>query len=418
MTLFAIILLTALFHTSPLDAQRAVILTTDFTTGSLSVFDTQTQSADNDLLLIHGDAVVQTHGENVYVLNRLGQDNIIVLSKDDLANPIVQYSTGDGSNPQDIAFASDTKGYVTLYERPYLLVLNPATGDSLGIIDLSAFADDDGIPEMAKMAVFGNHLFVAAQRLDRNGAFLPPTEFSVVIVIDMKTDTIVDVDPATDGIQGIRLQGTNPSGGVQRGGKWILATVGAFSLLDGGLEVVNLSTMKSEGLRLTEEELGGDVGAVSMLSDTEGYLVITDENFSNSVKRFNLNTGTVSAPLSDHSGGFTPAIAVTSGSLYVLDRGSFSDPASAGLKIYSTTTGLLTSGPISTGLPPSDIVFIDVKHADFDDDNDVDFDDFLRFAGSFGKQMNDDGYDSKFDLNHNGVVDFPDFLFFAEEFGN
>ena len=407
--LLAICLATSAF------AQKAVIATTDFTTGDLSTIDATTLVATNEQLLIHGDAKVRVFGDRVYVINRLGHDNIIVLSKDDLATPITQYSTGNGTNPHEIAVASDTKAYVTLYARDYLLVVNPATGDSLGAIDLSSFSDADGLPEASQMARFGNHLFVAIQRLNRD-TFLP-TDFSTIAVIDTQADTLVDVEPETDGIQGIRLQTTQPFGHTQRAGRWIIASVGSFGTQDGGIEVVNLLTLKTEGIVLSESVLGGDVGPLSMLSDTAGYVVLTDANFVNSIKPFDLAAGTASDPLPDHSGGFTPAISVLGSTLYVLDRGSFSDPASAGVKIYASATNTLSAGPISTGIPPSDIAFVDVKSADFDDDGQVTFSDFLLFAGAFGKQQDETGYASPFDLSPNGVVDFNDFLIFAEGFG-
>ena len=79
--LLAICLTTSVF------AQKAVIATTDFTTGDLSAIDAITHVATNEQLLIHNDAKVRTYGDRVYVINRLGQDNIIVLSKDDLEHP-------------------------------------------------------------------------------------------------------------------------------------------------------------------------------------------------------------------------------------------------------------------------------------------------------------------------------------------
>ena len=408
--LLAICLTTSAF------AQKAVIATTDFTTGDLSAIDAITHVATNEQLLIHGDAKVRAFGDRVYVINRLGQDNIIVLSKDDLASPITQYSTGNGTNPHETAVASDTKAYVTLYARDYLLIVNPATGDSLGSIDLSTFSDADGLPEASQMAQFGDHLYVAIQRLNRD-TFFSPTDFSTIAVIDTQTDALVDVEPGTDGIQGIRLQTTQPFGHTQRAGRWVIASVGSFGAQDGGIEVVNLLTLKTEGIVLSESVLGGDVGPLSMLSDTVGYVVLTDANFVNSIKQFDLAAGTASDPLPDHSGGFTPAISVLGSTLYVLDRGSFSDPASAGVTIYASATNTMSAGPISTGIPPSDIAFIDVKTTDFDDDGEVAFSDFLLFAAAFGKQQDETGYASPFDLSPNGVVDFNDFLIFAEGFG-
>ena len=55
--------------------------------------------------------------------------------------------------------------------------------------------------------------------------------------------------------------------------------------------------------------------------------------------------------------------------------------------------------------------------ADFNQDNTVNFQDFLLFAAQFGKAVGEAGYDVAFDLNSSGAVDFPDFLDFASQFG-
>lgn len=55
--------------------------------------------------------------------------------------------------------------------------------------------------------------------------------------------------------------------------------------------------------------------------------------------------------------------------------------------------------------------------ADFNGDGVVDFADFLRFAGGFGKQSGEEGFDAKLDLSGDGVIDFADFLSFAGQFG-
>ncbi len=55
--------------------------------------------------------------------------------------------------------------------------------------------------------------------------------------------------------------------------------------------------------------------------------------------------------------------------------------------------------------------------ADFDDNGQVGFSDFLSFAGKFGTSRGDDGYEAKYDLDSDGQVDFSDFLAFAGFFG-
>ena len=70
------------------------------------------------------------------------------------------------------------------------------------------------------------------------------------------------------------------------------------------------------------------------------------------------------------------------------------DPENATISL--TLTGSVT-GPL--------------KRSDFDESGEIDFSDFLLFAGAFGTA------NEKFDLDNSGSVDFPDFLLFVANFG-
>ena len=301
-----------------------------------------------DHLTIHSDAVVRTYRDKVYILNRLPQDNVIVLDRSDLMTPLIQYSTGNGSNPKDIAFFSVEKAYISLYERTQLLIVNPVTGDSLGSVDLSTFADADGLPEVSQLALYGSHLFAACQRLDRENGWAP-AEFSTIAVVDVTTDLLVDADADTEGVQGIVMAGKNPGAAAQRGSKWFLSAVNSYTdLTDGGIEVIDLVNLRSEGIVLDEATVGGNLSSLVMASDNEGYAVVTDENFVNTVKRLDLATQSVSQGLDGLSGGFVPGLGLFGTRLYILDQGSFGDPASVGVKVYDVNTDELLAGPIST----------------------------------------------------------------------
>ena len=408
--------LLVLFLATDTLANQAVITTTDYSSGGLSSLDLATHTATNDHLTIHSDAVVRTYRDKVYILNRLPQDNVIVLDRSDLMTPLIQYSTGNGSNPKDIAFFSEEKAYISLYERTHMLIVNPVTGDSLGAVDLSAFSDADGLPEVSQLALYGSHLFAACQRLDRDNGWAP-TDISVIAVVDVTTDLLVDADADTEGVQGIVMAGKNPGAAAQRGSKWFLSAVNSYTdLTDGGIEVIDLVNLRSEGIVLDEATVGGNLSSLVMASDNEGYAVVTDENFVNTVKRLDLATQSVSRGLDGLSGGFVPGLGLFGTRLYILDQGTFGDPASAGVKVYDVNTDELLAGPISTGLPPSSIAFVG-SAADFNGDCEVDFSDFVVFASGFGRTAGDGEFDARFDLNGNGEVDFPDFLIFASEFG-
>ena len=131
----------------------------------------------------------------LYVVNRYGYDNIQVIDPAQGYATVRQFSVGNGTNPQDIAFASPTKAYVSRLGSPDLLIVDPSTGASLGVVPLAAWADADGNPEAAHLAVVGDLLFVALERL----ANFVPADTGLVVVVDMRADTVYDADPAGPG---------------------------------------------------------------------------------------------------------------------------------------------------------------------------------------------------------------------------
>ena len=334
-----------------------LVITTDFSTGSTAFLAANATEAEVNLLGIHSDAVGHYHDGRVYIVNRLGQDNILVLDAMDLRTPLTQFSVGNGANPHDIEIVAPDKAYVTRYDTASLLIVNPQDGAELGEIDLSAFADADGLPEVAQIVRVGNRLYLSCQRLDRNGGW-GPADVSYLIVVDLATDALVDVDLDAEGVQGIALSAANPNSMAVVGEQIAVGVVAGFGDRAGGVEIVDTATNRSLGLVVSEEDLGGDITSMVLVDQNRGYAVVADENFANSVRPFDLSSGTVGAPLENISGGFIPSLAVDGDRLIVADRGSFADPASAGLRFYDAATGAFLRGPIDTGLPPANIVVL------------------------------------------------------------
>ena len=333
------------------------VITTDFATGSTAFLAANAAEAEVNLLGIHADAVGHYHDGRVYIVNRLGQDNILVLDAMDWRTPLTQFSVGNGTNPHDIEIVAPDKAYISRYDAASLLVVNPQDGAELGQIDLSAFADADGLPEVSQIVRVGGRLYLSCQRLDRNSGW-GPADISYLIVVDLTTDTLVDVDPDAEGVQGIALSAGNPNSMAVVGEQIAVGGVVNFGDRAGGVEIVDVATNRSLGLAVREEDLGGDIASVVLVDQNRGYAVVTDANFANSVRPFDLSSGTVGAPLENISGGFIPSLAVDGDRLIVADRGSFDDPASAGLKFYDAATGAFLRGPIDTGLPPANIVVL------------------------------------------------------------
>ncbi len=344
------------------------VVTTDFDTGSFSLFPVghpeQIARSPGDL---HSDAVARTHGGIVYVVNRLGGDNIQAIDPAQGWTTVWQCSVGNGTNPHDILVVAPDKAYVTLYERAGLAIVDPSVGPSCagflrGSIDLSALADADGIPEMDQMALIGERLYVSLERLNRRN-FFQPTDSSVLAVVDTTSDTLIDVDPTTAPVDGIRLAGTNPFTESQGltvdavSGDIFTSSVGSFGTIgDGGIERVDTRTNRSAGFIVSETDLGANITDFVLIDAHRAYALLLGLDSINRLVRFDPSTRAITATLLT-SEDFLVDIAFepTRRELYVTDR----TLARPGIRIFSTGDDReVTATPVDTGLPPFDIVFV------------------------------------------------------------
>jgi len=335
-------------------ASELFVVTTDYETGGFALIEgtCATTSAGT----VFQDAVARCFGDRVYVVERLNGDAVLVFHKGNFRSPVIEFSTGSGTNPHDVLLIGESKAYVTLYEKSHILIVNPQNGSRIGTIDLSLFADADGIPEMDRLVFCDGKVFVSLQLLDRDSTW-KPTGLSRIAVIDPETDSVVDTDPRRPGVQAIDLTLTNPIDMkyVPAAGKILVAEAGGFySAQDGGLEYVDPATGSAQGILLTEQQLGGQLGGAfgsfSMVDADEGYAIIMAEDWSNTaVVRFDLSRGTVLS-VHEQSAGFVHADLMVSGDmLYVCDR----TLRSPGIRVFDTPTGReITASPLDTGLPP------------------------------------------------------------------
>ena len=104
------------------------VTTTDFASGSAAYLPSGAAEAQTNLLNLHSDTIVRYYQGQIYVVNRLGQDNVLVLDESDPRTPLLQFSTGNGTNPHDIAFVSPSKAYISRYDDTQVLIVNPEDG--------------------------------------------------------------------------------------------------------------------------------------------------------------------------------------------------------------------------------------------------------------------------------------------------
>lgn len=335
----------------------AFVVATDFETGSfgtISLDDPRMFTPISSQRSIHSDAVARSFRGLLYVVNRFFGDTIQVLDPARDFATRVQCLTGAFSNPQDIAFLDREKAYVSLFGGTDVLVVDPTPppdcgGFIRGRIDLAAFADADGLPEMHHMAIIGDRLYVALQKLDQANFFVPADKGSIA-VIDVNTDTVAGE---------IVLSGSNPfsqgKGLAIRDGKLLISQAGFFGRLDGGIERVDPESGRAEGFFVTEADLGGDVTDFAIVSDTLGYAVLSLPDFTNSVVAFDPGRRRVTRTLFSGSSFVSDIELNDRGQLFAADR----TPRAPGVRVFDVATGReLTASPIDLGLPPFDILFL------------------------------------------------------------
>jgi DNA-binding beta-propeller fold protein YncE len=338
---------------------QAFVVTTDFTTGSFGTVGLDSPHAvqqSSPQHQIFRDAVARAHDGLVYVINRLFADNIQVLDPANKFATELECSTGNGTNPHDIAFVDAHKAYVSLFETPKLLIVNPSAQPNckdfvLGTIDLSSLADADGNPDMDQMAIVDGRLYVSLERLNVHVILRPPAENGAIAVIDTATDELLG---------GIELSGENPFSMTQgltvRDGAIYVAEAGLFGVIDGGIERVDLQTQQAEGFFVTEQDLGGDITDFALVSDRLAYAIVSKPDFSTALVAFDPTTRQITNTLRQNYGFTLADIELNDrGELYLADR----TPQASGVRIFRAVDGTpLTDHPLDVLLPPFEIVFI------------------------------------------------------------
>jgi hypothetical protein len=242
-----------------------------------------------------------------------------------------------------------------------MLIVHPYTGDSLGVIDLSPLADADGIPEMDRMQLVGDFLFVTLNTIDHST--WEPVGVGRVAVIDTRADTLYDCDPGSPGTQPITMTLENPVGKLRYDRLRDILYVPCMASrhdIEGGVEKIDPIGMVSLGTATTEEILDGDIFDAVMGPGNLGYAVVNDtagypDNFARLVT-FDLSTGAVLDTIYEQTSGQGSYLGVLEmngqGEIYLCDR----DATHPGVAIYDASGDFVDK--VDVGVPPVDIAFV------------------------------------------------------------
>lgn len=324
------------------------------------------------------DIMVAAYENYFYRIERHEADNI---TKFDIAapdTPIYQYSVmdsgdTDSGNPHALIFVSAEKAYLLRYGKTTAWIVNPsaATESEFKIdeLDLSAYADQDGIPEMESGVIVDGVLYITMQRLDRTDGWAPKNT-SYVALFDTTTDEEIDTETQNaDGVNGIALPGPNPSA-IQylEGNDTIyIQAVGDFGstysnrdpAYTGGIITLNPSTYETALLVDDGDDTShpyGNISGMAIVSADKGYFVGYAGWGDNTLYEFSPTTGEVSgaasAELSNKNiaGMQSGAYADKNGMLWVCNQ------TDARIDVLNTTDNTIDE-QISTNLNPLMVAF-------------------------------------------------------------
>jgi hypothetical protein len=337
------------------EGQAALVIATDYQSGAYSAIRLSDLATINAIDTVHQDSTCRYDPITGFshVIQRLGADAIAVLDTTDDWRIVNEYSVGAGANPHDIAVVSAERAYVSLFGEDHLLVVHPTAGDLLGEIDLSAYADGDGLPEPSGLVLIDGAVYATVQRLES----LQPVNQSYLVEIDAATGALIDDYPLAETPSG-RLR-YNPV--LER---IVLVEAGSFSdPSDGCVELFDPVAKQAGGPLITEEQLGGDVVDAVLASESVGFAIVGVMSTSvghTRVVMFDPATGEVTRVLEDADAWNHMYLELTPdhSQLWLAERRS-SDP---GIRIFDAATGdELTAAPVSTGLPPFSICFVEYE---------------------------------------------------------
>ena len=327
----------------------------------------------NNLLPGANGSTVNAFGQYYYRIEQFQSDNITKVNIASPNTPIWQWTTNDpgsstSSNPYELVFVNSTKAYLIRYGSTEAWIVNPsATREAdfkIGELDLSAYADGDGVPEMCAGVIANDKLFIVMQRLDIDFC---PSNVAYVAVFDVATDTEINTGKGSGAMLGVPLSVKNPQSiqYMAENNRIYIQGVGSFPgycdpayEYTGGIESLNPYTYATAVvLDDGTEELHpyGVISGMLIVSPTQGYFVGYAGWGDNTLYAFNPTTGEVSGAVS----GFENLNIAGMNSGTYLDKNNMMwvcDATNALVKIVNTVDNSINES-LSTNLNPQKVSF-------------------------------------------------------------
>lgn len=328
-----------------------VTVSSDYASGAVALVD-QDLALTDGVFPATGDTIVVVQDGTTYLLHRSSEDTVQAFAGTDFSAPTVEFSTGEGSVPRDVA-SCDGKLFVSLYREDHLGVYDPTSGLPVGTVDLTAYSDDDGSPEADGLAIGPDgFLYVALNQLDYT-TYRSADGSGSLVKVDCATLEAVDAWDAGPGTS-LAPHPSDPNTLLLFGGNYFTEDWSGPDL-DGGLWTFDVATGEVSGPHLTEEALGGNVGGFAGDGDT--LLMTLDDGATWSLHCVDTTDWTVT--LADAPNAYIGGMATApDGDVWVMQRENYAGTGEAeiGTVIYDLD-GCAPGATVETAFPPYDVAF-------------------------------------------------------------
>lgn len=342
---------------------NAIVACTDYSTGALATIDIAAKSSSTGILKgdVDSDLTVRVSGGYTYVLNRTSG----TVARLDSANgylPAAEVSVGKTSNPHDLVVSGST-AYVSLYGATSIVMLDAATLESKGSIDLASYKDGSAtVPFIDRLHLDGTNLYVSLQRF--TDSYYSAITASEVLVINTKTNAVTNTielkwdndgntvyakDPYSKFVYASATSWNNGDGHAHL---FILCTGLYGETQSGGIIAIDTTDLAVEP-RFVVSESFIEAEACDFDYANGKFYVAADSSASSDLYAVNSAATTKSTLITYSSAWTMPFVKVNATGLLLVADGTYSAP---GIRLLDTATDTFsTTSVISTDLPPYDI---------------------------------------------------------------
>ena len=303
------------------DVVTAVVFGSDYKTGELRWVINGKKISEKSVAFFQ-DSKVIANGSDLYVLERMGADNITKLNPKELEEKVEkavvwQIPLDDGANPTDVAFSGEN-AWIALQNADSLVRISTKDGKISKSIKTTDFAyEGETSPYVADIELNDGKLYVLMQRYMLDPATWATTyPKGLLAIYDASTGDLKDT---------VQLLKKNPTAMTFFDGSLYVASQGEYNAAYGtdadeerGIEKVNLAEKKSE-LIVSGKTLGGGIYAFAAEHGI-AYAAIYKSYGDVPLAKIDLAAKTASTVegIADAEG----SLAVKGGVVYVGDRSS------------------------------------------------------------------------------------------------